>query len=63
MGYRSEVMPLAEVSLQCFLFLEFDNTFLLSPLSSLLSPQGQGFMVGVQINPIPGLPSGFPVMF
>ncbi|KAG6759002.1 hypothetical protein POTOM_035466 [Populus tomentosa] len=53
MGYRSEVMPLAEVSLKCFLFLEFDNTF-------LLSPQGQGFMVGVQINPIPGLPSGFP---
>lgn len=25
-------------------------------------PQGQGFMVGVQINPVPGLPSGFPVM-
>ena len=25
--------------------------------------QGQGFMVGVQINPISGMPSGFPVMF
>jgi hypothetical protein len=24
--------------------------------------QGQGFMVGVQINPVPGLPSGFTVM-
>ncbi|KAJ4843805.1 hypothetical protein Tsubulata_009992 [Turnera subulata] len=24
------------------------------------SAEGQGFMVGVQINPIPGLPSGFP---
>lgn len=24
--------------------------------------QGQGFMVGVQINPVSGLPSGFPVM-
>lgn len=23
--------------------------------------QGQGFMVGVNINPISGLPSGFPV--
>ncbi|KAL3654031.1 hypothetical protein CASFOL_003712 [Castilleja foliolosa] len=24
------------------------------------SDQGEGFMVGVQINPVPGLPSGFP---
>lgn len=24
--------------------------------------QGQGFMVGVQINPVSGLPSGFPVV-
>jgi len=25
------------------------------------SIQGEGFMVGVQINPVKGLPSGFPV--
>lgn len=29
----------------------------------LIVSQGQGFMVGVQINPVPGLPAGFPVMF
>lgn len=28
----------------------------------ILLLQGQGFMVGVKINPVPGLPSGFPVM-
>jgi hypothetical protein len=55
MGYRSEVMPLAEVAAQSS-FLRFDSTF-------LFPPQGQGFMVGVQTNPVPGLPSGFPVMF
>lgn len=26
-------------------------------------PQGQGFMVGVNIDPIPGLPAGFPVIY
>lgn len=56
MGYRSEVssQTSAEVPQQNALFLEFDRT------SNAL--QGEGFMVGVQINPVPNLPSGFPVI-
>lgn len=37
------------------MFVLLDTTFYF--------PQGQGFMVGVKINPVPGLPSGFPVIF
>lgn len=31
--------------------------------SSVCSQQGEGFMVGVQINPVSGLPSEFPVAY
>ena len=53
MGYKSEVSSSSLfVLLQCFMLTSIELTFWI---------QGEGFMVGVQINPVKGLPSGFPV--
>lgn len=56
MGYKAEVIWLIGIMLlQLISFC--------TPLSEMVLcyPQGEGFMVGVHINPVSGLPSGFQV--
>jgi len=59
LGYKSEVTRFLRHLLPRIVFLIFRD--LAMNLYSII-PQGQGFMVGVQINPVSGLPSGFSVM-
>jgi hypothetical protein len=55
MGYKSEVSSsslFVATMLYILVLTSNELTFWI---------QGEGFMVGVQINPVKGLPSGFPV--
>lgn len=61
LGYKSEVTRLIRLPFprapSCSYILRDHVMNLYS-----MVPQGQGFMVGVQINSVSGLPSGFTVM-
>lgn len=63
MGYKSEVTTR---QIRPLLSREPSCSYILSDFHAInlhfVVPQGQGFMVGVKINPVPGLPTGFPVM-
>ncbi|KAL2957188.1 hypothetical protein AAZX31_18G130800 [Glycine max] len=61
MGYKSEVTTR---QIRPLLSREPSCSYILSDFHAInlhfVVPQGQGFMVGVKINPVPGLPTGFP---
>lgn len=56
MGYRAEVIPFQLILWQLVFIPPIIH------LSVINAYQGKGFMVGVQINPVSGLPAGFPVV-
>lgn len=62
MGYKSEVTRLIGPLLARAPFCSYILRGFHAINVHFIVPQGQGFMVGVNINPVPGLPAGFPVM-